>query len=218
MNPCKQGFRAYVANLCIVYQTHRKSQGKMRKLGIKIKHTMPSKPKNTTYVYIDANNLYQGIRYYFDWRLDYKKFYTFLMEKYRAENVYLFIGYIPEYYWLYKKLQRIGFRLIFKEITKDEQGNIKGNCDADMVLQIVQDYYENKINNINAKAVLVTADGDYASTIKFLRDRDALEVVLAPCSPYIRVAKKTHRPLSFLIRKLRVPIIYISKYQTRLKK
>lgn len=169
---------------------------------------------NKTYIYIDANNLYQGIRYYFNWRLDYKKFYIFLTEKYKTENVYLFIGHAPEYYWLYKKLRCIGFQLIFKEITKDAQENIKGNCDADMVLHIVKDYYENKINNINTKAVLVTADGDFASTIKFLRDRNAFEIVLAPCPPYIQLKSgRVVKPLSFLIRNLNIRIEYISRYK-----
>ena len=174
---------------------------------------------NKTYIYIDANNLYQGIRYYFDWHLDYKKFYTFLVEKYKTETVYLFIGHAPEYYWLYKKLRRIGFQLVFKEITKDEQGNIKGNCDADMVLQIVQDYYENKTNNINTKAVLVTADGDFASTIQFLRDRNAFEIVLAPCPPYIQLKSgRVVKPLSFLIRKLNIDIEHIDVYADTVKK
>ena len=52
---------------------------------------------NKTYIYIDANNLYQGIRYYFNWRLDYKKFYVFLTEKYKTENAYLF-------YWTHSRV------------------------------------------------------------------------------------------------------------------
>ena len=175
---------------------------------------------NKTYVYIDANNLHQNIKNYFDWRLDYKKFYIFLTEKYKTNNVYLFIGYLPEYSWLYKKLEIIGYTLIFKEITRDNTGKVKGNCDADMAHTITKDFYEQGVLKKQPyKAVLVTADGDFASTIQFLRDRNAFEIVLAPCPPvaYFPSGKK-YNPMSNLIRKLRVPIIYISKYQTRLKR
>ena len=46
---------------------------------------MTKQQKHNVYVYIDGNNLYQNARNYFDWRLDYKKFYTFLVEKYETE-------------------------------------------------------------------------------------------------------------------------------------
>ena len=170
---------------------------------------MTKRHKQGVYAYIDANNLYQNAQNYFDWRLDYKKFYIFLTEKYKTQQVYLFIGHLPEYDWLYKKLERIGYTLVFKEITKDNTGKVKGNCDADMAHTITKDFYEKGILRKKPyKAVIITADGDFANTI-----------VLAPCPPvaYFPSSKK-YNPMSNLIRKLRVPIIYISKYQTRLKK
>ena len=175
---------------------------------------------HTTYIYIDGNNLYQNMKQYSGWRLDYKKFYIFLTEKYQAEKIYLFIGYMVEYRRLYRKLEKMGYVLIFKEIIKDHRGNVKGNCDPDMVLQIVQDYYENKMAKIQTKAVLVTADGDFASTIKFLKDRDALKVILAPCPPSVKLSTgKRMKPVSYLIRKLyNAPITYLSQYEKRLKK
>ena len=171
------------------------------------------------FVYIDGNNLYQNIKKYFDWSLDYEKFYIFLKEKYKTDRVYLFIGYIEQNKALYKYLSSIGYMLVFKETIPDEQGDVKGNCDTDMVLHIVKNYYENKIKNINTKAVLITADGDFASTVQFLKENNALEIVLAPCPPvaYFPNGKK-YNPMSFLIRKLRVPIFYISKYEQRLQK
>ena len=177
-------------------------------------------PKDTAHIYIDANNLYQNSRNYFDWRLDYKKFYTFLVEKYKTENVYLFIGHIPEYYWLYKKLRRIGFKLVFKEITRDSTGKAKGNCDADMAHTITKDFYEKGVlKKMPYKAVVVTADGDFASTIKFLRNNNALEIVLAPCPPYVRFKNgKVVKPLSFLIRKLDIDIEHLDIYQDLIKK
>ena len=164
-------------------------------------------------VYIDANNLYQNVRLHLEWRIDYQKFYTFLKHKYHFQKAYLFIGYIEKNKGLYDKLRQIGFTLVFKETIPvynkiNDKQEIKGNCDADMVLHIVKDYYESKIRGIHCKAVVVTADGDFASTIKFLRDRDALEIVLAPCR---------EKYLSILIRKLNIKIDYLYQHQNKLQ-
>lgn len=180
---------------------------------------MATQQKNNTHIYIDANNLYQGVRHYFDWRLDYKKFYIFLTERYKTDKVYFFIGYLPEYKWLYWKLQKLGFQLVFKEITKDIHGDTKGNCDADMVLKIVRNYYENKMENVNIKAVLVTGDGDFASTIQFLKEKNALEIVLAPCPPLQTLPNsRVVKPMSFLIRKLNVDVEHLDIYKDIIKK
>lgn len=79
--------------------------------------------------------------------------------------------------------------------------SVKGNCDGDMVLQIVKDMYE---QGKNYKAVIVSADGDFASTIKLLQERQSLEMVLSPC-------KENH--LSIFIKKLNVPIDYVYRHK-----
>ena len=59
-------------------------------------------------------------------------------------------------------LQECGFILIFKEVVYNSDGEPKGNCDADLVLQVAKDTYENKFN----KAIIVSSDGDYACLIE----------------------------------------------------
>lgn len=81
---------------------------------------------------------------------------------------YLFIGLVPKHKDLYTYLQESGFTLVFKETTYDGEGNIKGNCDADLVLQATRDYYENNFG----KVIIVASDGDYASLVKFLNEKD----------------------------------------------
>ena len=180
---------------------------------------MTTQQKQSVYAYIDGNNLYQNIKKYFDWELDYEKFYIFLKEKYKTDKVYLFIGYIEQNRALYNYLSSVGYALVFKEIIKDKYGNIKGNCDTDMVVQIMKNYYENRIRNVSTSAVVITADGDFASAIKFLRDKSALKIVFAPCPPsaYFSNGKK-YKPLSFLIRKLRISIDYVSEYKNMFSK
>jgi hypothetical protein len=119
--------------------------------------------KENNFAYVDGANLYKGIRS-LGWSLDYKKFRVWLSEKYSIRAAYLFIGLIPKNKELYKYLQECGFTLVFKEVIYDGSGKPKGNCDADLVLQVTRDAYENKFH----QAVIVASDGDYAGLVKFL--------------------------------------------------
>lgn len=153
------------------------------------------KVSENNFAYIDGANLHRGIAS-FGWELDYKRFRIWLSEKYGIKNAYIFIGLIPKYKDLYKYLQECGFTLVFKEVVYDKQGRAKGNCDADLVLQVVRDTYENKFDG----AIIVSSDGDYASLVKFLKERSRLKVVLSPhnkdlCSILL---KRTDAPIAYL--------------------
>ena len=65
---------------------------------------------------------------------------------------------------------------MFKEVVYDGDGKPKGNCDADLVLQTTRDTYENKFDN----ALLVASDGDYASLVSFLQEKQKCYVILFP--------------------------------------
>ena len=101
------------------------------------------KKELNNFAYIDGANLHNGIAG-FGWKLDYARFRVWLTEKYKVKNAYIFIGLIPKYKKLYQYLQESGFILVFKEVVYDGDGKPKGNCDADLVLQVVCDAYENK--------------------------------------------------------------------------
>ena len=132
-------------------------------------------PKENNFAYIDGANLHNGISD-FGWKLDYARFKVWLREKYGVKTAYIFIGLIPKYKELYTYLQGCGFTLIFKEVIYDGDGKPKGNCDADLVLQATRDTYENKFD----MAILISSDGDYASLVKFLKERDRLRIILSP--------------------------------------
>jgi len=156
---------------------------------------MPKNQQNN-YAYIDGANLYRGVAG-FGWRLDYRRFRVWLSDKYSVKNAYIFIGLIPKYKDLYKYLQESGFTLVFKEVVYDGEGKAKGNCDADLVLQVVCDAYENKFD----KAIIVSSDGDYASLIKFLKAKNRLEVILSP---------HNRKLCSILLKRINVPITYLN--------
>ena len=152
------------------------------------------KEKNN-FAYIDGANLHNGIAS-FGWSLDYARFRVWLTEKYAVKNAYIFLGLIPRYKELYKYLQECGFMLVFKEVVYDGEGKSKGNCDADLVLQAVRDAYENKFD----RAILVSSDGDYASLVQFLKEREKFRIILSPhnkdkCSILL---KRTNASITYL--------------------
>lgn len=140
--------------------------------------------KENNFAYIDGANLYNGINS-LGWKLDCRRFRNWLKYKYFVERAYLFIGLVAKNSDLYKFLQEIGYTLVFKETVCDGDGKIKGNCDADLVLNAVRDAYENNCD----KEIIVSSDGDYACLVKFLSEKQKLKIVLSPnnkCSVLLR--------------------------------
>ena len=146
------------------------------------------KPKKEhNYAFIDGQNLYLAIRD-LGWKLDYKRFRVYLEEKYGVQKAYMFMGFLPENQELYNFLQSIGYVLVFKPILKTQEEKVKGNCDAELVLQAMADYDEYK------QAVIVSGDGDFYCLVKYLLTRNKLAKILAPsqknCSSLLRRASK----------------------------
>jgi uncharacterized LabA/DUF88 family protein len=125
------------------------------------------------YAFIDSQNLNLSIQG-LGWKLDFFRFRIYLREKYNVKIAYLFIGYLPENQDLYNSLQKYGYVLIFKPTLRYKDGKVKGNCDAEMVLQAMIDYpnYE--------KAVVVSGDGDFHCLVHYLAQQEKLERVLIP--------------------------------------
>jgi uncharacterized LabA/DUF88 family protein len=101
------------------------------------------------------------------------------------------------------------------QITYDRAGNVKGNCDADLVLRVTQDYYEKKYDG----AVIVSSDGDYSSLVKFLHEQGKLKQILSP-APEARCSillKKTNAPITYL-NQVRNLISYSSTRKKRKEK
>ncbi len=143
-----------------------------------------NKEKQTNYAFIDAQNLYLGTK---DdgWIVDIFRLRVYLKDKYQVKKAFWFVGYLEENKKFYSLLKKAGFDIVFKEISQDEKGKPKGNIDVDLTLNTVDllPKYD--------KAVLVTSDGDFASLVNYLKDKNKFKVVLSPNR------KKT----SFLLRK-----------------
>mgnify|MGYP001160712600 FL=1 len=155
------------------------------------------------YAYIDGNNLYRGIES-LGWKIDYKRLRVWLKDKYNINKAYIFIGLVPKYKDLYTFLQEAGFTLIFKETVYDGNGKIKGNCDADLVLRCLIDFYEDNINSVE----IITSDGDYAGLIKFLKEKNKLRAVLSP---------SLEKKCSILIKRLNPVIVYLNNIKEKIR-
>ena len=143
--------------------------------------------RENNFAFIDGQNLNLGVQEA-GWKLDYKRFRIYLKEKYKVKKAYIFIGYIKENKKLYQALRSVGYVLIFKPTTKVHNREIKGNVDAELVLQVMIDY--KKYN----KAVIITSDGDFYCLVKYLRKKNKLEAVIGTrnrtCSYLLKIAAK----------------------------
>ena len=159
------------------------------------------KKRVIAYAFIDSQNLNLGIKS-LGWNLDFKKFRVYLREKYHVTTAYLFIGYISTNQDLYSSLQKDGYVLIFKPTLPDKNGQIKGNVDADLVLQAMIDY--KKYN----QAIIVSSDGDFYSLVKYLYEHKKLLYVM---SPYVKTC-------SILLKKsAREKIVFMNNLKKKLK-
>ncbi|MBU0476829.1 NYN domain-containing protein [Patescibacteria group bacterium] len=154
------------------------------------------------FAYIDGSNLHKGVKN-LGWALDYQRFRVWLRDKYGVDTAYLFIGLVPANKEIYTKLQESGYVLIYKEITYDGGGRVKGNCDADLVLKAARDFYEGRLE----KAILVSSDGDYACLVSFLKEKGVFHSLISPSNK-----------CSFLLRKLNIPIVYLDMIKKKVMK
>jgi len=145
------------------------------------------------YAFIDAQNTQKGTEQ-LGWKINWQRFRIYLKHKYFVEVAFLFIGYIPSNQRLYAKLQRAGFVIIFKPVILTNTTKPKGNCDADLVLNVMLEK-----DNFD-QAVIVTSDGDFYSLVKYLYKENKLKAVLSAhinhCSGLLK--KEAQGKISYL--------------------
>ena len=152
--------------------------------------------------YIDGANLHNSVKANYK-NFDYAKFRIYLKEKLSVEVAYIFLGMVQGNQSLYKYLSESGYVIVFKETITNKNKEIKGNCDADIVLNLVRDLYENKYDG----AILVSSDGDFSSTVEFLKSKNKFKLLISP-----------YENCSFLLRKLNIKITYIKDILTLVEK
>ena len=135
------------------------------------------KKSETTYAFIDGNNLYLGAKSQ-KIKLHYGDFRLYLRNRLKVTKAFLFIGYDPDNASLYKTLQNYGYILVFKPAifyTENGKRTMKGNVDAELVLHSAAIEYRHY-----DKAIIVSSDGDFACLIQYLIDHHKLTKVITP--------------------------------------
>ncbi|MEK7208703.1 MAG: NYN domain-containing protein [Patescibacteria group bacterium] len=131
------------------------------------------KRQENNYAFIDNQNLNLNIRNQ-GWILDFARFRIYLKEKYSVNKAFLFIGYVEGNQKLYDFLIRKDFICVFKPTLEYKDGSTKGNCDAELVLQVMIEFLNYH------KAVIVSGDGDFHCLVKYLLEKSKLKAILIP--------------------------------------
>lgn len=128
-----------------------------------IRSTKPqqlSSPYN--WVFIDAQNLYQGIKQR-GWKLNWSAFREYLYEAHNVTRSVIFIGRIKANNWLYHNLNKSGFHIEFKLTFQLADGSIDGgNIDADLTSYLMDNKTE------YSQAIVFADDTDYLRTLQSL--------------------------------------------------
>ena len=129
--------------------------------------------------FIDAQNLRLGtIRSNNPWQVDLNKFLIYLKEKYHIKKAYYFLGYkVPSLTKMYKAIESYGYTLVFKETLPNTVSSKKGNVDTDIVFETMKKSFEDKKLE---KILLVSGDGDYFKTVKYLIENNKFLKILGP--------------------------------------
>ena len=125
------------------------------------------------YAFIDSQNLNLATQS-LGWNVDWIRFRAYLAETYQVSKAYMFIGFMPENQELYDSLTKAGYELIYKPVMVYKDGTVKGNIDAELVLQVMVDIHH------YSQAVIVTGDGDFYCLINFLHNQNKLKTLLVP--------------------------------------
>jgi uncharacterized LabA/DUF88 family protein len=168
----------------------------------------------TIYAFIDSQNLNlsvlknivdgNGTIIYKGWKLDFKRFYIYLKDKYKVDKAFLFIGRVPGNEPLYKFLEDVGYQMIYKPTLEYKDGKerfTKGNVDAELVLHTMIEFPHFD------KAIIVSGDGDYYCLVDYLEMQNKLSHIIIP--------NKTS--YSSLLRKFRQYFVYVTELRGKLE-
>ena len=154
-------------------------------------------------IYIDMANLSAECKLK-SYNIDYEKFFVWFSDKYKYDNIFLFTGFLEKYTHTYEVNKIIGYKYFFKEaVFNKDENKIKANCDVDIAIHGTIDTIENNLN----EAILVTSDGDFASLVKFWKERSVKVRIISPadgerCSYLLKKDNNSVTYLSQIIDKI----------------
>jgi len=150
------------------------------------------KMHENNYAFIDSQNLNLAIKDQ-GWKLDFKRFRKYLSDKYAVKKAFLFMGFVATQQSLYTSLQEYGYILVFKPTLILENGRVKGNVDAELVLHSMIEF-----QNYD-KAIIITGDGDFHCLVEHLKKKGKLGKLIIPnCNKFSSLLRKFSSDMSFM--------------------
>lgn len=157
--------------------------------------------------YIDGQNLHLWTTSE-SWKIDFQKFRIYLRDKFQVEEACIFLWFVnDEHQRMYRKIQKTGFILEFREHSSLMEGKKKWNVDVDIVFEIMHRLIEEDDFD---KIILVTGDGDYIKLVKYLIEKQRLKKILFPNKKYSSLYKpfKDNYGLNLSIPDIKMRIEY----------
>lgn len=132
------------------------------------------------YAFIDGQNLHLWtLSDSPSWDIDFRKFRVYLREKYNVIEAFYFMWYVnEEHNELYKKIQKSGFIILFKNHTINMKTEKKWNVDSDVIFHIMKSLIDEKDDF--EKIILVSGDGDYKNVVDYLIKKERFLKILFP--------------------------------------
>lgn len=132
-----------------------------------------------TYAFIDASNIIYGTRDE-GWKVDFKKLFKYLTERYDCKKVYYFGGQEKndeKQAKFYKKLTSFGFNLVLKPVKifkrLGEKQVRKANCDVDLTFYAMRD------RELFNRIIFLSGDGDFEILLKYFIEEKKEVIVFA---------------------------------------
>lgn len=125
------------------------------------------------FAYIDCQNLHRWTTNNW-WEVDWEKLYKYLVDKFKIDKAYMFIGLKTDNLDLYNKLSGIWYTMKLRKTVPIWKWQIKGNIDWDLIVQCMIDLYEDGLT----EAYIFTSDGDFNTLVQHLKKKHILWKVL----------------------------------------
>lgn len=118
-------------------------------------------------IFVDIQNVYYGAKDNFKGKIDFKKLTESIVKgrKLIISNAYLvksdndnsnFVSF----------MEKIGYKIISKELKRRSDGSAKGNLDIEMAIDIIT--HKDKLDTV----VLVSGDGDFVALVEYLKTQN----------------------------------------------
>ncbi len=138
--------------------------------------------------------------------IDFQRLYIWLKERYKADAIFIFTGFLERYISVYEKNKIIGYGYIFKEaVFNKDESKVKANCDVDIAIHGVLDVFEYDLS----EAVIITSDGDFASLVCFWKSKNVKVRIISPADP---------ERCSYLLKKDNNSVTYIKQVISMIEK